>query len=238
MKNKIIVDGDLYCYRLTSAAETEIDWGDDFWTLHCNARPLYHLFDGEMGALEKKFQSPISMIAFSSKGNFRKSIDANYKSGRKKSRKPLAYKAMVEWVQTQYTTLTIKDLEADDVLGLQSRGSIIVSWDKDMRQVPGMHYNPVTDEQFEVTADEGYRYFLTQTLTGDRVDGYTGLPGCGPVKAERILNADCSWAAVVRAYADEGLTEKDALKQARLAYILKNPNDYNKQSEYVKLWTP
>ena len=30
----LAVDGDILLYRAASAAETEIDWGDDFWSLY------------------------------------------------------------------------------------------------------------------------------------------------------------------------------------------------------------
>jgi DNA polymerase-1 len=145
---------------------------------------------------------------------------------------------MVAWVTREFKAVVCPNLEADDVLGLRSgKDTVIVSWDKDMKQIPGKHYNPISDEVFEVSPEEGYRYFLTQVLTGDRVDGYTGLPGCGPVKAENILNASCTWDSVAAAYTRAGLTEQDALRQARLAYILKDPTDYNSHNE-VRLWTP
>ena len=54
-------------------------------------------------------------------------------------------------------------------------GNIIVSPDKDMRQIPGKLYN--LDETIEVTEEEGMRWHLVQTLAGDQTDGYGGVPG-------------------------------------------------------------
>ena len=234
----LLIDGDLVVFRLTSAAETEINWGEDFYTLHSDVRAVKSLFDGEILRLQKKFKTSKCVIAFSDKENFRRRVDMGYKANRT-GRKPLAYRDMVAWVTREFKAVVCANLEADDVLGLRSgKDTVIVSWDKDMKQIPGKHYNPISDEVFEVSPEEGYRYFLTQVLTGDRVDGYTGLPGCGPVKAENILNASCTWDAVVAAYTKAGLEEHDALRQARLAYILKDSKDWNHKTGEVKLWTP
>ena len=60
-------------------------------------------------------------------------------------------------------------------------GNIIVSPDKDMRQIPGKLYN--LDETVEVTEEEGMRWHLIQTLAGDQTDGYGGVPGIGVKRA-------------------------------------------------------
>ena len=81
---------------------------------------------------------------------------------------------------------------------------------------------------------------MKQTLTGDTVDCYPGCPGVGPVKAQRILDEDGDeydlWLNVVMAFEKAGLTEEDALVQARLARIL-TTSDYNYDKEEPILWT-
>ena len=32
----LLIDGDILAYRVTAAAETPIDWGNDLWTLHAD----------------------------------------------------------------------------------------------------------------------------------------------------------------------------------------------------------
>ena len=64
--------------------------------------------------------------------------------------------------------------------------------------------------------------FYKQILSGDPGDGYQGLKGIGPVKAEQILaryDREVWWSSIVEEYIDRGLTEKDALQQARVARI-------------------
>lgn len=141
----------------------------------------------------------------------------------------------------------VEPLEADDVMGIlmtKYPGKyILASIDKDLKQIPGQHYNWDKDEFKEVSLDEGNLFFYTQVLTGDPTDGYSGCPNIGPKRASKILeivgddDEEVMWEAIVRTYEDRGLTEKDALVQARVARILR-ASDYNFKGKYIKLWTP
>jgi len=55
--------------------------------------------------------------------------------------------------------------------------SIIVSIDKDFKQVCGWHYNFVKKDKFYVSPEEGLRFFYKQILTGDSIDGIMVLMG-------------------------------------------------------------
>ena len=133
----------------------------------------------------------------------------------------------------------MKELEADDAMGIYATahpGNIIVSPDKDMRQIPGKLYN-LTYTTY-VTPEEGARWHLIQTLAGDQTDGYSGVPGIGVKRAETLFNKQgYSWATVVKAFVDKGLTEDDALMNARLAKIL-TLDDYDTKRQEPKLWSP
>ena len=57
-------------------------------------------------------------------------------------------------------------------------------------------------------------------------------------RAETLFNKEgYSWATVVKAFTDKGLTEEDALLNARLARIL-TIEDYDTEQQEPKLWTP
>jgi DNA polymerase-1 len=118
-----------------------------------------------------------------------------------------------------------------------------------------------------VTEAEAERYHLYQALIGDSTDHYKGCPGVGPVAAEDFLDRnyllvphehefksgprkgtfetrytkelDCpdTWAGIVSLYAKAGLTEEDALVQARCARILR-ACDYNFKERCVLPWNP
>ena len=57
------------------------------------------------------------------------------------------------------------------------------------------------------------------------------------VTARRLLDEDCSWKTVVSAFEKQGLSENDALTQARVARILR-AEDYNFKTHKPILWTP
>ena len=105
-----------------------------------------------------------------------------------------------------------------------------------MRQIPGKLYD--FKETVEITPDEGARWHLIQTMAGDNTDGYSGVPGIGVKKAEKIFNEKgYTWKAVVETFVEKELTEQDALINAQLARILTN-NDYDHEKREPILWQP
>jgi DNA polymerase-1 len=117
---------------------------------------------------------------------------------------------------------------------------IIVSQDKDMQTIPTQVWRQ--GDLVSVTELEADYFHMFQTLTGDITDGYKGCPGIGKVKAEKLLNAamekdENMWGPVVAAYEKAGLTEDDALRQARLARILRF-SDWDNVNKKPILWCP
>jgi DNA polymerase-1 len=109
-----------------------------------------------------------------------------------------------------------------------------------------MQPGPVEKSLFAVTAAEGDYWHFMQALAGDVTDGYTGIPGVGPKKAEKILapfktestfDTRAAWPAIVEAYVKAGLTADDALATARIARICR-ASDWHFTKKEVKLWTP
>lgn len=84
---------------------------------------------------------------------------------------------------------------------------VICSLDKDLKQIPGHHYNWRRDEFDFVEPIEGLRHFYRQLLTGDRTDNIFGIRGIGTVKSGRLidnLNTEEDMFHVVQAmYADD-----------------------------------
>ena len=114
--------------------------------------------------------------------------------------------------------------------------------DKDLQQIAGKHYNIDKPDQgiTEVTSHQATLFFYTQVLTGDTTDGYSGCPGVGPKSAAKILEGATThfeaWQRIIQAYEKAGLTEDNALLQARLARILRY-GEYS-LSQGATLWTP
>ncbi len=151
--------------------------------------------------------------------------------------------ALCDWVRDTFDTVMKPSLEADDCLGIlatkpQNVGKcIIVSDDKDLLSVPSQVYRPSTDQHVAVTEADADRFFLTQCLTGDTVDGYAGVKGIGPKSAEKILGTRPEWSLVENAFIKAGYTKEQALNQARLARILRW-QDWDADKEEPILWTP
>ena len=129
-------------------------------------------------------------------------------------------------------------MEADDALGIYATkqpGNIIVSPDKDMRQIPGELFD-LTNPVQTITKEEGDRWHYVQTMAGDSTDGYSGVPSIGVKRANALLDAEgCTWETVVEAFKSKDLGEDIALQNARLAKILQYENYPNGT---IKLWTP
>jgi len=88
-----------------------------------------------------------------------------------------------------------------------------------------------------ISFEDAQRNFYTQVLTGDTTDGYKGIPGIGPKKAEAILGSRPDWGIVIHAYQKAGMTETDAKSQARLARILRW-SEWDASEGTLKLWEP
>lgn len=117
-----------------------------------------------------------------------------------------------------------------------------------------------------VSEHEADRWHLIQTLAGDATDEYPGCPGIGMERAAEAIDAmtklipyehvvtrgarkgqtetryseepaGSPWEVVVSRYVAAGLTETDALVQARCARILR-ATDYDFQKKEPILWTP
>ena len=236
---KLLYDADFIVYKSCAAAETEVDWGDDTILVTSNFSDAYNATKRELTKVQNKFGSFSSVILFFSDSvNFRKKILPEYK-GHRNRKKPCGYKRVINALKEEYKVIIKPTLEADDAMGIYATrypGNIIISPDKDMRQIPGQLYN--FDETLTITPEEGAKWHLIQTLAGDQTDGYGGVPGIGVKRAVSLFeDKGYSWKTVVNAFLEKDLTEQDALNNARLARILTN-NDYDFKQKRPKLWTP
>ena len=236
---KLLIDADFIVYKACAAAESEVDFGNDVILVTSNFNDAYNATNRELTKIKNKLESFSSMILFfSDSTNFRKKIMPAYK-GHRNRKKPCGYKRVIEALKKEYKVIIKPTLEADDTMGIYATkypGNIIVSPDKDMRQIPGQLYN--FDEIFTITQPEGAKWHLIQTLAGDQTDGYGGVPGIGVKRAEDLFkNKGYTWKAVVEAFVEKNLTEEEALINARLAKIL-TVDDYDFKQQQPKLWNP
>jgi DNA polymerase-1 len=246
LKRVLLIDGDILLYKIALNNEVETNWGDGLWTLHCDEALCKADVDSVIDDLGASLQADDYVIALTDSSNFRKDVLPSYKSNRKDKRKPITLKALREYVLEKHNGVVWKNLEADDVMGIMAteptdEERIVVSIDKDLRTVPcKLSQDATTVEQIpQRMADY---WFMIQTLTGDKVDGYDGIEGVGIKTAEKLIKKYTNvplldlWKIVKKIYVDKGYTEAEALQQARVARILRH-GDYNKKTGEVKLWT-
>ena len=242
VKPHLFIDADSLLYKAAFASEKEIDWGNDMWTLTSDLRDAKDIFTEQIIQIQNSFDEDWTyVLCFTGEDNFRKDIFPEYKANRKKQRKPLALKPLREWAMFSYDSLMVYGLEADDILGLYADDGVLVSIDKDLRTVAGLHFNHDKIEKGiqEVTEEEAHYNHMMQTLCGDTTDGYGGCPKVGPKTAAKILDVpqEDMWNAVVKAYKKQGLSEDYAIVQAQLARILRG-NEYNWDTCELNLWSP
>jgi len=245
-KNHLLIDGDILLYQTVQACLQEAVWDDRFCTLFLDQVELKNLINDILRGWCEKFKTDEYTICLSDYNKpFRKELDETYKGQREGSKKPLGYAWAVEYIEQEFPYARYPSLEADDVMGILAtngtiKHSVIVSDDKDMRQIPGVLYVPRLKETIRIRPEDGERFHMLQILTGDRADNYPGCPGIGDKRGERALECctqDNWWKMIVQTYNKAGRTAEDAVHQGRLSKILQ-AKDWDANKEEVILWNP
>lgn len=175
--------------------------------------------------------------------SWRRRFDPNYKANRILP-KPEYYGLIYDWIETNYLVLKKKYHEADDMVSIYARAAIkedhtytIAGIDKDLRQIPGMHYDYLKGEHIEIDPWKAEFNFYTQLLTGDVSDNVPGLNGIGPVKAHKALQ-ECDtevdmWNVVHDLYnkIDPSLDDRAIILRATMLKLLTKIGDF-------RLWQP
>jgi DNA polymerase I len=245
--NTLIIDADTLVFQAACVVESSFDFGDGEVTRVTDEARAIAEFDQRVFTLKELAQAEEVLLALScpTRRYFRHELCSTYKENRANKPAPLSIRAVRAHAEKEYPHKIKPGLEADDVIGilgthkpfLKDRELTIWSMDKDLKQVPGRHLNVKENRVEKINNEEARRHHLYQTLVGDTCDNYPGCPGIGPVKANRILDEDCSWAAVVAAFESKGLTAEDALLQARLARIL-SARWWDFENNKPILWSP
>ncbi len=189
-----LIDGDVIVYRVGFASENQTEAQN---CINC---------DLVMKDILAATSANNYRVFLSDKleNNFRYAIDNNYKANRKDAPKPKFYDSLRLFLQQEYKAEFTPGQEADDALGItqceellkmmgrtappKAEVSVICSIDKDLLQIPGLHYNLAKGVFTTVTHIEGIRHFYKQLLIGDRVDNITGVRGIGEVKSGKLLD--------------------------------------------------
>lgn len=272
-KSVALLDADILLYIAARGAEDKVDWedGTDVMVMADLAKGKTILLD-VVNAWWQMTGMDTYRICFSDRVNdcFRNAVYPIYKLHRAGYERPELYDTLSDWLKSRereenpHQPYWLYDtLEADDVLGILQTtwnqigiDTCIVSIDKDMLTIPGKHVNPNLPDPAirQVDLEEADYNWMTQTISGDRVDNYKGAPGIGATRAKKILDPcrgdlPAMWEAVVDGFYDQWSKPnwktkfqfdypfEEAIANARCARILRH-GDFNSETGKVNLWTP
>jgi hypothetical protein len=188
-------------------------------------KEVHELVDSKMQHIMERTGSDKYELYLTGSGNFRIAIAtvAPYK-GQRKGDKPYHWDTVSKRLKEHWGAIEYCGIEADDIMAIRATELakeypsedifVVASRDKDLRQVPGLHFSWACGEQqpekpvykvddlgfvdYEVyvspKGDKSYklvgtgmRFFYGQILTGDSVDNIKGCPRVGPKLAATAL---------------------------------------------------
>lgn len=243
MSRTILIDADITLYQVATTNEEPTRFHNGLWVLWADESKTKKDFDEAIENIVTQTNADDYLLCLTSPTNFRKDILPSYKGNRKETRKPMMLPFLREHVMKNHKYDMREGLEGDDLLGIYGTDPnakderVIFSADKDMKTLPAKHWDADWALVREITEEDANRWWLYQSLTGDTTDGYKGCPKVGPVAANKILDKDCSWEAVVAAFEKAGLSTFEALQQAQVARILRYEN-YDLETDTLKVWNP
>lgn len=186
------------------------------------------------------------IVVLSGADNYRLDLATTkpYKGNRDPNHQPVHGPAVKQYFIDNYNTVVTENEEADDYLGYMQCADIaehgdwsccIVTCDKDLDMIPGLHYNFLHDRAYFVDPWEADEFFWKQMITGDHTDNIPGIPGMGDKRAQAVMD-DCAtlgelqervFALYVQHYPDSPM--ETFIEQGRLLWIRRKPGE---------LWEP
>lgn len=196
-QNVIIVDGDTIAYRVAAGLG--------------NTGPVTKgmtIIDNIYEHLIERYDTRVGLTYLTGVKNFRRTIPVpkvdkagvystqDYKGNRKDTIPPEFLPHLRKYMIDIFEAVVVDYVEADDALGISHTivsdlglTPVIVTNDKDLNQIPGLHFNWVKREEFDISSENATLFFYEQLLTGDLTDNLPGLPGIGKARAKKLLDS-------------------------------------------------
>lgn len=200
------IDADFLAYQVSAETRDELDGikpRKSFEDMQNNAREAAEHLMRLAGATS--YRCHVTPSASNKGGRPEQAVQQEYQCNRRGREKPEFLDSVRAFIGQELNGVVHLDQEADDGMAranydaMQGKGwgdsnlSVIVSKDKDLRMVPGLHYDFDTDSVFTVGdhfgsiwLDEisstkelkgwGTKFFWAQCLMGDPADSIKGLP--------------------------------------------------------------
>lgn len=192
-----LLDGDMLAFSSCAALEygkepEDVNWND----IMANMEGRIAYFKRVLGI--KKMR-----VFLSDDRNFRYDINSGYKANRVDIWRPYNLKNAKAYLVSMYDAEIVSGLEADDLMSIyqdrENNSTVIITLDKDLKQVPGCHYSWETLHHGEIKQvveplgqleeivkissggikkkeykGDGFLFFMHQCLVGDSTDGVLG----------------------------------------------------------------
>ena len=240
-----LIDGDIVAYRCSASCKEA-----DPLEISCIRT------DRLLSDILQEVEADKYKIFLSGGSNFRYDIYPEYKANRKDKPRPVHLQSTREFMINEWNAELCDGIEADDALGIHQDQigpyepphegeykTVICSIDKDLLQIPGLHWNFVKKEWADISSIQGLRNFYKQLLLGDRTDNIPGFDGKMRTKLPKFLefnyyqldSLENEWDMydyLVTIYAGD---KETLFRNAQLLYIQREENDKWNPPEKLEL---
>ena len=194
-------------------------------------RDAIKLLDILIADIKSHFEGADTTMYLGGEDNFRYEIKDDYKANRANMPRPVHLAALTEYAISRGANVP-HGYEADDAVCIHAwdcirnnRSFAIAGIDKDLRQIPGTHYDYGKAEIIEIDPYTADFNFYCQVLTGDTSDNIPGLKGIGIKKATKILEPCDTEIEMYDACAGMWPDEDEMNISASLLYLLRSEDD-------------
>ncbi len=194
----VLVDADSLIW---SSCYKKKEHPDDsgFHTIENAILKFDEVFMNIINTIEETYEIDKVLTFAGAKGNFRKEISKTYKANRKD--KPPILKELENYVSFQYDGIIGYGVETDDIVATYWKSLsdtfgreqvVIVSIDKDYKQLPCLMYNYHLKHQcyYDIDEEQAKRNFYTQMIIGDTADNVNFCKGYGLKYVQKAFK-DC-----------------------------------------------
>lgn len=197
-------------------------------------RTIFKYTDNLLSDLNDPFQ--VEILISGGSGNFRYEVATilPYK-GNRLQELPYHFHSIKDFVVGEYSAKRVHGVEVDDAVGiLYEEGDLIVSPDKDLDQLPGLHYNPMAKVDYKVSLEESIQNFYSQSIIGDTSDNIPGLFGIGKSSSylkqiSKLSSEEDIFQLVSKLYEQRfgSYWKQFLLENCRLLHLIRNPNSFS-----------
>jgi 5'-3' exonuclease len=158
--------------------------------------------------VEEYFEIEALYVAIKGTNNFRYQLLSSYKSNRPPS--PPIIRHLANYMMVKHKAVQCENCESDDlcfsISNTIDHQGIILTIDKDFKQIPSILYDYKKDIWIKPSIEESRHHLALQMCMGDSGDSIPGLKGIGPKKAAKIVSQGMSnyqyMKAILKAYKD------------------------------------